>query len=76
MRRGYDMQKLDATIVLLANSEQLPPYYKDHPLKGSFKGERECHVGGLPDWLLTYIKDKNRLILILTGTGTHADLFE
>jgi mRNA interferase YafQ len=70
------MAKLDNTVALLAGGAPLPPHYRDHPLKGDFKGERECHVEGLSDWLLTYIKDKNRLILLLTGTGTHSDLFE
>ena len=70
------MAKLDNTITLLASGEPLPPRYRDHPLKGNFIGERECHVEGLPDWLLVYKKDKNRLVLLLTGTGTHSDLFE
>lgn len=76
IRRGYDMAKLDNTVTLLASGAPLPANYRDHPLKGDFKSERECHVEGLSDWLLTYIKDKNRLILLLTGTGTHSDLFE
>ena len=76
IRRGYDMSKLDSTILLLASGKLLPPHYRDHQLKGNFKNDRECHVEGLPDWLLTYRKDKNRLVLLLTGTGTHADLFE
>ena len=76
IRRGYDMSKLDSTIVALASGKPLLPHYRDHQLKGALKDDRECHVEGAPDWLLTYRKDKNRLILLLTGTGTHADLFE
>jgi mRNA interferase YafQ len=76
IRRGYDMSKLDSTIELLASGEPMPPQYRDHQLKGDFKDDRECHVEGLHDWLLTYRKDNNRLILLLTGTGTHSDLFE
>jgi len=76
IRRGYDMSKLDKTIGLLASGEPLPAHYRDHQLKGEFKDERECHVEGLFDWLLTYRKDNGKLILLLTGTGTHADLFE
>jgi mRNA interferase YafQ len=76
IRRGYDMSKLDNTISILASGEPIPPQYRDHPLKGSLKNDRECHVEGLGDWLLTYRKDAGRLILLLTGTGTHADLFE
>jgi mRNA interferase YafQ len=70
------MAKLDNTIAILMSGNPLPPKYRDHPLKGNFKGQRECHVDGLPDWLLTYKKDEGRLILLLTGTGTHSDLFE
>ena len=36
-------------------------------------GHRECHVQ--PDWLLIYYVDDERLVLTLTRTGTHADLF-
>ncbi|MDR1016749.1 MAG: type II toxin-antitoxin system YafQ family toxin [Coriobacteriales bacterium] len=37
-------------------------------------GHRECHVQ--PDWLLVYRYSPNKLILILTRTGSHADLFK
>lgn len=76
IRRGYDMSLLDKTISKLASGKQLPSHYRDHPLKGNFKGQRECHVEGIGDWILTYKKDNNKLILLLTGTGTHSDLFE
>ncbi len=28
-----------------------------------------------PDWLLIYLKNEQELILTLTGTGSHSDLF-
>ena len=34
----------------------------------------ECHIK--PNWLLEYEKDNNILILTLTRTGSHSDLFE
>ena len=34
---------------------------------------RECHI--TPDWLLIYEINKTELILYLTRTGTHSDLF-
>ena len=40
---------------------------------GEWRGHRECHVQ--PDWLLIYYVDGERLVLTLTRTGTHADLF-
>ena len=57
----------------LANKETLPEKYRDHNLTGKYAGFRECHV--LPDWLLVYRADDTELILFLSRTGTHADLF-
>ena len=34
---------------------------------------RECHIQ--PDWLLIYKIEKNILVLTLSRTGTHSDLF-
>ena len=72
-KRGYDLNKLTTVVKMLANGDDLPPHYKDHPLKGRFKNSRECHIE--PDWLLIYEINKNDLILYLTRTGTHAELF-
>ncbi|HJD32133.1 MAG TPA: type II toxin-antitoxin system YafQ family toxin [Candidatus Eisenbergiella stercorigallinarum] len=36
-------------------------------------GCRECHI--TPDWLLIYEIHEKDLILLLTRTGTHSDLF-
>lgn len=38
-----------------------------------YEGFRECHIN--PDWLLIYRKDNDELILHLTRTRTHSDLF-
>ena len=73
-KRGYDMRKFTETVKLLACGRGLPDSYKDHPLKGNLAGLRECHIA--PDWLLIYRIDHDELILILTRTGTHADLFK
>jgi mRNA interferase YafQ len=75
IKRGYDMSKLARTIDMLIHDEPLPPNYRDHPLKGNFRGCRECHIEGEDDWLLIYKKDGVNLILIFTATGTHSDLF-
>ncbi len=47
--------------------------YKDHALKGDYKGHRECHIS--PDWLLIYKIYEDVLILTLVETGSHSDLF-
>ena len=73
-KRKLNIEKLDDVVTLLAaNDEPLPAKYNDHKLSGEFAGYRECHIEG--DWLLIYKKEKNDLILLLTRTGTHSDLF-
>lgn len=73
-KRGYDMALLDEVVSILAAGEALPPKNHDHALVGGkFKGCRECHI--LPDWLLVYEIRDTDLVLYLTHTGTHSDLF-
>ena len=55
---------------ILASGKKLPRKYKDHPLKGKYKGYYDCHI--LPDWVLIYKTEDNDLILL--DTGTHSDL--
>jgi mRNA interferase YafQ len=73
VRRGYDIRLLEEVITLLANEQTLPEKYRDHRLIGDYTNCRECHI--TPDWLLVYQIDNNELILYLTRTGTHSDLF-
>lgn len=72
-KRNYDMSLLTAVIKKLADGEELPPKNRDHQLVGDYAGCRECHIA--PDWLLVYEIDGSELILYLTRTGTHSDLF-
>lgn len=72
-KRGYDMSLLENTINLLLNEQSLDDRYRDHGLVGNYVGFRECHI--LPDWLLIYAADKEKLILTASRTGTHSDLF-
>lgn len=71
--RGYNISLLTDVIKMLAAGESLPRKYKDHDLTGDYAGCRECHI--MPDWLLVYEIDDGTLILYLTRTGTHSDLF-
>ena len=72
-KRGYDTRLLVEVLDILSAEQPIPPKYIDHALKGDYKGNRELHI--TPDWLLIYkVKDKE-LILELTRTGTHSDLF-
>lgn len=70
---GYDISLLTEIIKKLANGEQLPEKNKDHALSGDFSECRECHI--TPDWLLIYEIEGENLILYLTRTGMHSDLF-
>ena len=72
-KRGYDLSLLTEILKLLADGKPLPPKIKDHNLTGNYKGCRECHI--TPDWLLIYEVLDGELILYLTRTGTHSDLF-
>lgn len=72
-KRGYDVRLLERTIELLAEGKGLPPEYHDHALSGDYNGCRECHIA--PDWLLVYEIVERELLLYLTRTGTHSDLF-
>ena len=72
-KRGYNIALLTEVIKKLANGERLPEKNKDHNLAGEYSGCRECHIA--PDWLLIYELADDELILYLTRTGTHSDLF-
>lgn len=72
-KQGLDTSKLREIIIKLANGEKLPDANKDHELKGSYSGYRECHIE--PDWLLIYKISENVLILSLVRTGSHSRLF-
>ena len=72
-KRGYDTRLLEEVLDILSIEQLLPPKYKDHALHGDYIGHRECHI--TPDWLLIYKVKNNELILELTRTGTHSDLF-
>jgi mRNA interferase YafQ len=71
-KRGKDLRKLRQALGLLISGEELPPSYKDHSLKGDWKGYRDAHIE--PDWLLIYRVVGDELHLV--RTGSHADLFD
>ena len=73
IKRGYNIALLEVVVDILASGQELPVKYKDHALIGNYKGCRECHI--TPDWLFIYEIDGDELILYLTRTGTHSDLF-
>lgn len=72
-KRGYDLSLLNKVVDTLAMGKPLVEKYKDHNLVGNFTGCRKCHI--TPDWLLIYEISNSELILYITRTGTHSDLF-
>ena len=74
LKRHLDIDLLDDIIRMLSRGEILPEKNKDHVLSGGWAGYRECHIQ--PDWLLVYRIDDDVLVLTLTRTGTHSDLFD
>lgn len=74
LRRGLDISLLDDVIRKLASGEKLSEIHRDHALNGNWVGYRECHIQ--PNWLLIYHIHKDILVLTLTRTGTHSDLFQ
>jgi mRNA interferase YafQ len=70
--RGLDMAKIEAVMALLLADAPLPESYRDHPLRGNWKGYRELHIE--PDWLLIYKITGN--VVLFARNGTHSELFD
>jgi len=71
-RRKCDMSALYAIIEHLRIGENIPSTSRPHKLQGKYEGCWECHIES--DWLLIWEYDNDAIIL--TRTGSHADLFE
>ena len=72
-KRGLNISLMESVVDTLLQGLPLDEKYRDHELKGKYKGFRECHIQ--PDWLLIYLQEDYILTLTLVDTGTHADLF-
>ena len=74
IKRGFPMEELRAVLSALIAEGKVAAKYKPHKLSGNHAGEWECHIK--PDWLLVWKQEDDRLIMTMTNTGTHADLFK
>ena len=77
-KQSLALSKLYKIIASLAKLETLPPKNHVHHLTGygkERKGEKymECHVE--PDWLLIWVQKDDEMILVLTNTGSHSNMF-
>ena len=65
------MDRLYEAQAFLIDEQPLPRSFRDHPLKGEWRGLRELHLA--PDWLLVYRVEGDELLL--AGLGSHDDFF-
>ena len=72
-KRRLPLEKLKEVVDLLAMGQPLPERNRDHALTDDWVGHRECHIQ--PDWLLIYRIEEDVLVLTMTRTGTHSELF-
>ena len=72
-KRGLELHLLQRVIDILQETGTLPNQYRPHKLSGKFEGLWECHIKS--DWLLIWQQNDTELVLIMTDTGTHADLY-
>ena len=72
-KRGLPMEELWNVVGILVEQGALPQQYRPHMLTGQYHGFWECHIR--PDWLLIWQQNDTELILTLTNTGSHSDLF-
>ena len=73
-RQGRNMQHLKDVVDLLVENGCVPEEYKPHVLRDQYAGLWECHIED--DWLLVWRQNDDKLTLLLTNTGTHAELFQ
>ena len=73
-KRGLPLADLWAVIRLLLDEGKLPSKYRPHKLSGKkYVDCWECHIQ--PNWLLVWKQLDDELIMIMTNTGSHSDLF-
>ncbi len=73
-KQGRDIARLTEVMEKLVKEQPLEAKYCDHPLKGDWKGFRDCHVMG--DWVLIYKIDKEKKKIVFARLGSHSELFK
>ena len=71
--KDFDQELLDEVVDTLRLGGVLPTKFRDHELKGEYRGCRECHIKS--DILLVYQKQNDVLVLLLVDIGSHSSLF-
>jgi len=73
-RQGRGLARLIEVMEKLIKEQPLEAKHCDHPLKGDWKGFRDCHV--MSDWVLIYRVDKDKKKIVFARLGTHSELFK
>ena len=73
-KQHKDIEGLKFIMKQLTAENQLEAKYLDHPLKGRWKGCRECHIEN--DWLLIYRVKKKENEIWFERLGSHSELFK
>ena len=74
LKQSKNMSRLAEVMKKLIEERPLEPKYCDHPLKGEWKGFRDCHVEN--DWVLIYKVVKEEKRIIFARLGSHSELFK
>lgn len=64
-------EEFAALLTLLVGDTPLPSGYRDHPLKGPWRGHRDCHLRGN----VVLIYERRPKALRLVRIGSHSELF-
>ncbi len=72
-KQRKDLALLSEVMGKLIKEQPLETKYCDHPLKGNWRGFRDCHVTS--DWVLIYKVDKNKKKILFARLGSHSELF-
>jgi len=74
IRRGKSADVINKAIEILSETGTLPVVpYRTHKLSGDFNNHWEAYLES--NWLLIWKRDDIKIIVVLTNTGTHSDLF-
>ena len=73
-RQGRNLDDLRTVVDFLQKEIELPPQYRDHPLRKTnrFNECRDCHIQN--DWVLIYRVNKEKNELDLVRLGTHSEV--
>ncbi|USS88087.1 type II toxin-antitoxin system YafQ family toxin [Fructilactobacillus hinvesii] len=71
-KKHWNIEKLEKAVrSIVENDERELKKLKNHSLKGDWQGLYELHIES--NWLLIYRISNDRVILVLTRTGTHKE---